>query len=319
MGNDQESFNRWEAGQKLFTRTLLANVEAAKAGKPMAVSPKVVEAVAKTLQSSVDKSLKAYALTMPSLTTVAEEMASIDPEALVDAARFTKRTIATALRGSLEQTYRANTLPAEPFRNDQEAIGMRRLKNVCLDYLASIEDEAVTALCLRQVREAGCMTDVVAATAVLASSLSAAARDEALTLFYEKHARGNDLILCKWFTIQAVADVSSCLDRVNALLSHPDFSLKNPNKSRSLVNAFSMNMRHFHKADGSGYRWLADRILEVDKINPQNAARMTSALSTFRRYDVPRQALIREQLERLLATPGFSKDAYEIVSRSLKG
>lgn len=142
---------------------------------------------------------------------------------------------------------------------------------------------------------------------------------------------------------QAGADTLECLERVNALLAHPEFSLKNPNKSRALIGAFSANLRRFHAADGAGYRWLADRILQVsddreikaaffesscdpgfrnaqvDKINPQNAARLAAAFSTFRRYDEGRQGLIRDQLQRLLSTPGLSKDTFEIATRSIKG
>ena len=269
MGHDTDSFNRWEAGQKLFTRSLLANAAAAAAGRPMAVGAGLVEAVRRTLaDGAAERSLKAYALTLPALATVAEEMAVIDPEALASAARFTKRGLALALRAELEAAHAANSLPAgAPFRADREAIGMRRLKNVCLDYLAAIEDAAAAGLVLRQVQEsAGCMTDVVAATAALAGcggEVAASAREEALALFYERHARGNDLLLCKWLTLQAVADTPDCLARANRLLAHPDFALKNPNKSRALIGGFAANLRRFHAADGSGYAWLADRILEA--------------------------------------------------------
>ena len=202
------SFNRWEAGQKLFTRTILANVAAAQAGRAMAVGPLLVEAVRRTLaDGSAERSLKAYALTLPVLATMAEEMAEVDPEALAAAAKFTRRELALALRGELEAAYAANVLPAEPFRADREAIGMRRLKNTCLGYLASIEDGAVAAMCLAQAKaSAGCMTDLMAATAALAScdgAAAAAAREEALALFYERHAKGNALLFCKWLMIQA--------------------------------------------------------------------------------------------------------------------
>ena len=144
------------------------------------------------------------------------------------------------------------------------------------------------------------MTDVAAGTAAVADD-DTAARDKALANFYDKHAKGNDLMLCMWFTMQAVANVDGALGKVDALLSHPDFSLKNPNKCRSLVSAFAANMKHFHAKDG------------------MNAARMCTFFSTFRRYDGKRQELIKVQLERLIKTEGFSKHAFEIVSRSLKG
>ena len=201
------SFNRWEAGQKLFTRTILANAAAASAGLELTVGPMLVEAVLRTLTDpAVERSLKAYALTIPSLSTLAEEMTVVDPEALAIAAKFTRRALALALRGDFEAAHSANTLPAVPFRADREAIGMRRLKNTCLGYLATIEDEKVAALCLSQAQEpSACMTDVLAATGALASCDGPAAapvREQALTLFYEQHAKGNDLLLCKWFMLQ---------------------------------------------------------------------------------------------------------------------
>ena len=137
---------------------------------------------------------------------------------------------------------------------DPVLAGKRRIKNTCLDYLSSLKDPKITKMALDQAMNAGGMTDRVAATAQLAASDDAAARDKALGDFYENHAKGNDLILCKFFTMQAIADTDNALEKVNGLLKHPDFSLKNPNKCRSLVGAFAGNMRHFHAKDGSGYR-----------------------------------------------------------------
>jgi aminopeptidase N len=320
LANDQDPFNKWEAGQMLFQRTILSNVEAFKANKDMSVSPLTIAAVKSILaDTSADPSSRAYALGLPSLSTLGEAVETIDPDALVGAVKFTKRTIAAALQAEFEQAYNDASLPPTPFRNDAEAVGKRRIKNTCLDYLSSLKDPKITKMALDQAMNAGGMTDRVAATAQLAASDDAAARDKALGDFYENHAKGNDLILCKFFTMQAIADTDNALEKVNGLLKHPDFSLKNPNKCRSLVGAFAGNMRHFHAKDGSGYRWLGDRIIEIDAFNPQLAARMTTMFSTFRRYDAERQALIKEQLERLVATEGFSKDSLEIATRSLKG
>ena len=210
-----DSFNRWEAGQKLFTRTLLANVAAVQAGKDVIVGNMLVEAVRRTLtDAAADRSLKAYALSLPSMGTLAEEMAIIDPDALVKAYRLTQRGLALALRADFEAAYTENALPSAPFRADREAIGMRRLKNTCLSYLAAISDEAVHGMCLKQAREEGaCMTDVLAATATLAScdgTAAVAPKEEALALFYSRHAQGNDLLIGKWLMIQVSLDWSDC-------------------------------------------------------------------------------------------------------------
>jgi len=297
-------------------------VAEAQAGKELAaVSPLLVDAVRAILKDeAADRSLRAYALALPSLGTLGESMEVIDPDALVAAVKHLKSGLAAALRPEMEAVYEANhdTTPSAAVGPDAVAVGKRRLKNTVLDYLMSLKDEAWRNKALAQALEGTCMTDVAAGTMALTND-STEAREKAISNFYDKHAKGNDLILCKWFTMQAVANVDGALEKVDALLQHPDFSLKNPNKCRSLVSAFAANMKHFHAKDGQGYKWLADRILEVDKINPQNAARMCTSFSTFRRYDKERQALIRAQLERLVATDGFSKDAFEIVSLSLKG
>ena len=191
----------------------------------MNVGIMLVDAVRQTLvDAGTDRSLKAYALTMPAIATVAEEMKTIDPNALATAYRFTQRGIALALRAELEATYKANSLPSQPFRADREAIGMRRLKNTCLTYLSAIEDGPSAALCLGQAHEeAACMTDVLAATASLAtcdSSAAAAAREEVLKYFYNRHAKGNDLLICKWLRIQVLSS-SICSISTRCFTSHP--------------------------------------------------------------------------------------------------
>jgi len=322
MANDSDSFNRWEAGQTLFTRAILSSVALAQKGGEMpGVSDLIVDAVRAILKDeTADRSLRAYALALPSLGTSGESMEVIDPDALVDAVKHMRKGLATALRSEMEAVYDANhdPTPSTGVGPDAVAVGKRRLKNTVLDYLMSLKEDAWRTKALDQALKGSCMTDVAAGTAALAGD-ACSERETALANYYDKHAKGNDLILCKWFTMQAVANVDGALDKVDALLSHPDFSLTNPNKCRSLVSAFAANMKHFHAKDGKGYKWLADRILEIDKINPQNAARMCTAFSTFRRYDEQRQGLIKAQLERLVGTEGFSKDAFEIVSRSLKG
>jgi aminopeptidase N len=321
MANDSDDFNRWEAGQTLFTRAILSYVAQAQRGAQLApLSDLMVDAVRAILKDEkADRSLRAYALALPSLGTLGESMDVIDPDALIAAVKHVKSGLAAALRSEMEAVYKANhdTSPSTGVGPDAVAVGKRRLKNTVLDYMMTLKDDAWRAKALEQALNGACMTDVAAGTMALADD-NTDARGKAIGNFYDKHAKGNDLILCKWFTMQAVANVDGALEKVDALLSHPDFTLKNPNKCRALVSAFAANMKHFHAKDGKGYKWLADRILEIDKINPQNAARMCTSFSTFRRYDSDRQKLIKAQLERLLQSEGFSKDAYEIVAKSLK-
>ena len=236
----------------------------------MVVSDALVAAFKATLTDpALDRSLRAYALQTPTLSTLAEEMEVVDPDALAAARKFTRRRLAETLRAELLHEYEANTLPPQPMRADAEAIGVRRLKNTCLGYLSELDDDAaMIALIEKQAYGATCMTDLAAAASCIAA-IQCPQRDAVLEHFYDKHAKGNDLIVCKWLAINASAGTDDAMQRANALLSHPDFSLRNPNKCRSVVLSFASNMKPFHAPDGSGYKWLADRVLEIDAINPQ--------------------------------------------------
>lgn len=162
------------------------------------------------------------------------------------------------------------------------------------------------------------MTDVLAALGILAQT-DAPERQEALDDFYRRW-RGDDLVLDKWFTIQAVSPRPTALDDVRALYGHRDFDLKNPNRVRALVSAFaSANQVRFHDASGGGYRFLADAVIALDPLNAQVAARIVTPLGAWRRQDAGRQALMRAELQRILAVPRLSKNTYEQVAKSLGG
>ena len=159
------------------------------------------------------------------------------------------------------------------------------------------------------------MTDRQGALGVLANGMSAE-RDKALADFHARYAR-DPLVIDKWFTAQALATRPDTPAAVEALARHPDFTIANPNRLRSLVGAFAVNQRAFHAADGAGYRFVADMLLAVDKLNPQAAARLVPPLGRWRRYEPNRAALMRGELERLLAESGLSRDVFEQVSKSL--
>ena len=185
-----------------------------------------------------------------------------------------------------------------------------------MGYLAELSDNTKEEFCFKQYSTANNMTDVMAALAALVHSGSSAA-DEALQIFYENW-KDDSLVLDKWFAIQATSPQPGTLDKVKALTGHPDFNLKNPNRTRSLLGAFCMrNPSNFHQADGEGYRFLADHVLQLDSFNPQIASRMLEPLTHWRRFGEMRQQLMREQLTRILAEESLSKDVYEVASKSL--
>ena len=148
------------------------------------------------------------------------------------------------------------------------------------------------------------------------ASLDAPQRQEALDAFYARF-KDDPLVLDKWFALQASAQRSDTVDQVLKLAQHPDFTMSNPNRLRSLAGVFSANHWAFHSADGRGYSFLADMIIAADKLNPQIAARLVPPLGRWRRFEPKRSAMMRQALERIAATPGLSKDVFEQVSKSL--
>ena len=256
-------------------------------------------------------------LTLPSEGYLAEQMAVVDVDGIHAARRFVQRTLAERLREPLRATYETlRGREREDYRMDATAIGQRALKNVCLDYLMQFDDAGMRALCLRQFHSARNMSDQLGALAPLANDDSPE-RVEALAAFYDRWRR-EALVVDKWLSLQATSRLPGTLAVVRDLMAHEAFSLRNPNKVRALIGAFSQaNPLHFHAADGSGYTYLADRILDLNAFNPQIAARLMAAFTRWRKYDPARQQGMRNQLERILAVPELSSDVYEIAAKSL--
>ncbi|MBC8329870.1 MAG: aminopeptidase N [Planctomycetes bacterium] len=317
LAHDSDSFNRWEAGQKLYQRVLLSAYAALSAGGSPQLPETVLRAWRSTLAAEgIDASLQAYALIPPDEATLAEEVEQADPALLHQAREWLLGRLAAACRSELEDRYAA-LAPSGPFRHDPAETGRRRLRNLCLEMLSRLPESGSDERCLEQFRGADNMTDQEGALQVLASS-GGDAREVALAAFLETW-RQDPLVMDKWLAIQAGADLADTVERVTALLQHPVFEIKNPNKARALVRSFSENLPHFHRADGAGYRFLADRVLELDPLNPQISARLVQPLGRWRRMEPALGARMKQQLERIAAHEGVSKDLFEIVQRSLAG
>jgi len=316
MAHDSDAFNRWEAGQILGTRILLALVADRQAGRDLVLPDGYVAAVAKVLaDAGQDPAFAAQALVLPTEAYLGTQMPVVDPDAVHAVREFARRTLAQALRPRWLDLYRRNA-DQGAFSVDAAAIGKRALKNLCLAYLMALEDEEALGLCLGQYHGAPAMTDVIAALQFL-SNAKAAEREEALASFYERW-KGEALVVDKWFSVQAMSHRPDTLARVTELLDHPAFEIRNPNKVYALIGGFANgNPVRFHDAGGDGYRFLADQVLRLDPMNPQVAARMMGQFSRLRRYDAARQGLMKAQLERIVGTPGLSPDVYEVASKSL--
>ncbi|HET6522350.1 MAG TPA: aminopeptidase N, partial [Geminicoccaceae bacterium] len=317
--HDPDPFNRWEALQALAIKLILKLVEDRRAGRPLALDAGFADAFAATLDHRRDRdpAFVAQALALPSEPYLGQQMEVIDVDGIHAAREFVRAALAEALRARLLDTYAAFTT-GEPYAIDARSVGRRALRNLCLAYLMAAPDAEAGRLCLEQFERADNMTDRIAALSLLAEGDHPARRD-ALAAFYDRW-RGEPLVVDKWFGIQAMAQRPDAVETVRRLLDHPAFTLRNPNRVRSLLGAFAAgNPTGFHRADGAGYALFADQVLRLNALNPQVAARMLGALERWRRYDDGRRALMRAQLGRVLAAPGLSRDVYEIASKTLGG
>jgi aminopeptidase N len=314
---DQDPFNRWEAGQCLASRLVLGLAEDFRYNRALVLDQRFVEACARLLgeESGESKGLLALLLTLPSEEYLAEQMEVVDVEAIHAARLFARQTLARSLRPLWEQAYAANRV-AGPYRYDPELAAQRGLRNLCLAYLLTLEDDAAVEMALAQFVDSDNMTDQLAAFAPLVHS-ARPERRQAIADFYRQW-QGDPLVLDKWFAVQATSPLPETLDEVRALMGHPAFQLKNPNKVRALLGSFAGgNPLCFHEVSGRGYSFLAGQILALDPLNPQIAARLAARLGRGARYDETRRGLMRGQLQRIAATPSLSRDVYEVVSKSL--
>ncbi|HEY7610992.1 MAG TPA: aminopeptidase N [Alphaproteobacteria bacterium] len=318
MAHDADPFARWEAGQQYATDLLLAQVAARQRSEAMRFDPAFVEALGDILgDDALEKAFAAEALALPSSLYLAERMATVDVEGIHAAREALRRLVAEALEDELLRVYEANRDPGA-YSPDAASMGRRSLKNTALSYLAALAetDSGQRQRLTRHYRAADNMTDRMAALRHLVD-LDVPERAEALDHFYARF-KDDALVLDKWLTLQAVSTLPDTLAHITALLSHPAYSLKKPNKVRALVGSFTTaNPLRYHAADGSGYAFHADRILELDPINPQVAARLLAPLGRWQRFDPGRQAKMKGELQRILATPKLSRDVYEIASKSL--
>ena len=331
MSHDTDSFNRWEASQRLSKTLMLDMLESKAKGEPIGVEPKIIDAFQAILtDENLDNGLKAEALVLPSENDISEAVAynngtndgKADPQAIHEVRELIKKTVGSGLRRPLENLFGelANDLSKTPYSPDVVSINKRALKNVCLSYLGTLNDPAVSEFIYHQFKTSlqpeGNMTDTLASFSLLVS-IESPEREQAITDFEAKWQH-DTLVMDKWFAMLASSSLPSALDEVKALMNHPLFDMKNPNKVRSLIGAFANgNPVNFHNADGSGYEFVADRVLELDKFNPQIASRLVRSLMKWRQYEDGRSGLMRAQLERIKGVEGLSGDVYEIVSKAL--
>ena len=316
MAHDSDLFNRWQAGQDIALQLLQRGVRAVQRNDPAPASDAFVAALGRTLEDeTLDPAFAAEMLALPGEDVIADRMEVIDVDAVHRAREGLRREIARSLLDGLLAAYHrhAGNAPPSPA---PEAAARRALKNRALAYLVASGETEMDDLCRTQFKNAQTMSDSIAALSLLAHGDSPHRR-RALAEFRQRWA-DDRLVLDKWFMVQATAPRADTLERVHELMRDSAFSMRNPNKVRALIGAFAgANAVRFHAADGAGYRFLADRVLELDPLNPQVAARLLTPLGRWRRFDKARQKKIRAQLERILARDGLSRDVYEIAKKTL--
>lgn len=314
---DDDPFNRWQAAQSLALRAIFARVDAAKRGAPAPEAPGYVAALRTLLGSAdADPAFAAQALSLPSEIDLAREAgADVDPDVHFAARMALRAEIGRALRHDAEAVF-ARYTDAGPYRPDAAGTGRRALRSVALDLVAAGDPEKGGALAQSLFRGATNMTDRLSALSTLAL-LGGATREEAFEAFYDQFA-GDSLVLDKWFSLQATIPEPATTQRVIRLMSHPDFSLTNPNRLRALIGAFAnANLTCFHALDGSGYDLLTKVVLDVDPKNPQVAARLLSSLRAWRTLEPRRRAIVEARLRDIVGREGLSADTRDIATRAL--
>ncbi|MDN3559362.1 aminopeptidase N [Vreelandella neptunia] len=315
LTHDSDGFNRWDAGQRLALLALDDLIAAHRNGVEKVMDSRVVDAFRALLSGPMsDKAVLAEMLTLPSEAYIAEQQPIVDVDAIHAAREFVRQSLAVALRDEFMAIYEAN-VTEEAYAPTPEQIAQRSLKNVALSYLMSIEDEQGLALCESQFAADHNMTDVRQALTLLVHSDRDDLASPALKAFGEKWAH-DPLVMDQWFTVQVSRPQPDVLERVKYLMQHPAFSLKNPNRVRALVGAFAQNRVNFHRLDGQGYQLLADVVIELNRLNPEIAARLITPLTRWQRFDETRQALMRSELERIKQQP-LSSNVYEVVEKAL--
>ena len=320
MQHDSDGFNRWEAGQQLSVQVLQELVDQHQRGEALSLDGRLIAALRSVLaDESLDAAMVAEMLSLPAEAYLAELSEVADVDAIHAAREFARAQICAELFDLLWARYQAcrEQSRTTAYAADAAQIARRSLQNIALSYLMLAGTDEVVDVCEDQFQHTDNMTERLAAMAVLVNSPFESEKANALAKFAD-YFKEDALVMDQWFSVQAGSPLPGGLERVEALMHHSAFTLKNPNKVRALIGAFAnQNHVNFHRLDGAGYRFLADQVIALNALNPQIASRLLTPLTRWRKFDSTRQALMRGELERILASGELSSDVFEVVSKSL--
>lgn len=308
MKHDKNSFVQYESAQNFATQTLEVMMQGGEINKAY------VDAFGHLLDLDIDLSYKALLLELPSVSSLMQKQEVVDVAPIYDAKEKLITHLAETYKEKLLELYATNHFPKEE-AIDSLNMGRRAIKNRVLQILGALESEEIATLCKKQYEASVSMGDRVVALDILENRYEAFA-SEALEDFYEKY-KDQTLVMNKYFAILSASTREGVLQRVIELQNDAVYDAKVPNLVRSLIGVFARNYKYFHAKDGSGYKFIADKIIEIDAMNAQMASGLAGAFKIYPRMNDNSKKLMKQELERVLATKALSKNVYEIISKIL--
>ena len=308
MKHDTNSFIKYEAAQTFAIETLEAMMQGEE------INPLFVASFGHLLDLDLDRSYKALLLELPSVSTLMQRQEQVDFEPIYEAKEKLAKHLAKIFEEKLLSLYNGNH--KTDVELDSLSMAKRSLKNRVLYILSSLQNQEIAQLTRKQYEESQSMSDRVVALDILENSFSDLAKD-ALADFYSKY-KDETLVMNKYFSILSASERAGTLSRVIELQNDPVYDEKVPNLVRSLIGVFARNYKNFHAKDGSGYAFVADKIIEIDKINAQMASGLAGAFKIYSHINETNKLCMKKELERVVSTQGLSKNSYEIISKILK-
>jgi aminopeptidase N len=312
---DSDAFNRWEASQQLATRTMLAMLEQDPGDWPASTGPLVAAFADLLAHQPLQRALVAEMLVLPGEKYIGEMLERVDVHKVRAVREALKHALASGNEQQLLAHYR-ECVANGPYQLDADAMAKRRLKNICLGYLLHLEQPGYFDLCAQQFEQADNMTDQIACLQVVVHCKHPL-RERIVTQFYQQW-KDNALVVDKWFGVLGSSQLDDALEQIKPLFDHPAYSLTNPNRARSLLGSMIANSCAFHRADGDGYAYAAKKILQLDAINPQVAARLANPFVHWRKLVAGQDQLMKGQVEAMLGNDDMSNDLNELLTTSLK-
>ncbi|HCG7382914.1 TPA: aminopeptidase N [Vibrio parahaemolyticus] len=313
MKHATNDFARWDASQMLLAKYIRQNVNNVQTGSEVQLSEDLIDAFRGVLlDENLEPAFIAQVFSLPSINEITGWYKQIDVDAVDTVLNSITVSLSAALEDELSATY--HTLKQAEYTIDHAAIGKRALRNQCLQFLAHTDKG--NTLVKAQYEAANNMTDTIAAMSA-ANSAQLECREELMADYSDKW-KHDGLVMDKWFALQGTNPAEDALEKVKATMNHEAFSLKNPNRTRSLIGSFlAANPVRFHDKSGSGYQFAGEILRQLNDSNPQVASRMIDPLLKFRKYDEARQVMIRAELEKLKAMDNLAKDLFEKVTKAL--